>query len=241
MPQEIFNRLVCRCDTLGFHTSLVADHYGDAKVAHLGDGAGGYRRMNGASRPDEQWGTFDFLNTEKGFENVVAEGFNYESIYIAAAKAHPEIMFAEFGTAEDSVQKRFLAISGAQDVVLMDALQANHADIRAEVDNFRAFITGGESHDSAPPEFYACAADGVSIRDWVADLAAFNAVENVTCQACEKDTYIGGPLPPAMPSSGTPRKTPPNITSNPSKSSTISTMSASTGTPTPSPPATALF
>jgi len=200
MPQEIFvTGSSAGAIPSAFYASLVADHYSDAKVAHLGDGAGGYRRMNGASRPDEQWGTFDFLNTEKGFENVVAEGFNYESIYIAAAKAHPEIMFAEFDAAEDSVQKRFLAISGAKDVVLMDALQANHADIRAEVDNFRAFITGGESHTILRrPEFYAYAADGVSIRDWVADLAAFNAVENVTCQACEKDTYIGGPLPPAM-------------------------------------------
>ena len=58
-----------------FYASLIADQYPDARIAHLGDGAGGYRRMNGDTRPDEQWGTFDFLNQEKGFETLSTPGF----------------------------------------------------------------------------------------------------------------------------------------------------------------------
>ena len=147
--------------------------------------------MNQDTRPDEQWGTFSFLNDTPGFENETPEGFNYERLYIAAATAHPNIVFAEYDAAEDSVQKRFLALGGSQVERLLDALQANHADIRAEVPNFRAFITGGESHTVLlRPEFYTYAVGDVSIRDWVADLAAFRTVSDVTCEICDQDTFV---------------------------------------------------
>ncbi len=182
-----------------FYAALVANAYPDARIAHLGDGAGGYRRMNGDARPDEQWGTFDFINDEPGFEDLEPDGFNYERLYIAAATAHPDILFAEFDAAEDDVQKRFLALSGAKDVKLQEALEANHADIRAAAPNFRAFITGGESHTILRrPEFYTYAADGVRIRDWVVDLAAFKPVDDITCSDCRHDTFAGEPLPGVM-------------------------------------------
>jgi len=182
-----------------FYAALIANQYPDAQVAHLGDGAGGYRRMNEDARPDKQWGTFNFLNTEAGFEQVSTEGFNYEKIYIAAAQAHPEILFAQYDAAEDAVQKRFLALSGTKDIALMQALQANHADIQAMTPNFRSFIAGGRSHTILRrPEFYSYGANGASIRDWTAELAAYNPVTDIACIACENDTYAGEPMPPAM-------------------------------------------
>ncbi|MCR9259830.1 MAG: MBL fold metallo-hydrolase [Pseudomonadaceae bacterium] len=182
-----------------FYAALIANHYRDAKVAQLGDGAGGYRRMNADARPDEQWGTFDFLNKEAGFETLVPEGFNYEKLYIAAARANPEILFARYDAAEDSVQKRFLALGGATDVQLLPALQANHADIAAEVSNIRSFVAGGESHTILRrPEFYSYGAQGVGIRDWVAQLANFSAPDDVTCEDCANDTFAGPAMPPAM-------------------------------------------
>jgi glyoxylase-like metal-dependent hydrolase (beta-lactamase superfamily II) len=182
-----------------FYAALIANHYDDAKVAQLGDGAGGYRRMNADARPDEQWGTFNFLNTEPGFEELVADGFNYEKLYIAAAKAHPDILFAQYDAAEDDVQKRFLALGGATDVQLLEALQANHADIRNAATNFRSFISGGTSHTILRrPEFYSYGANGVGIADWVGQLANFESVDDVACSNCETDTYAGPAMPAAM-------------------------------------------
>ena len=185
-----------------YYASVIADAYPNAKVAQLGDAAGGYRRINDDARPDEQWGTFDFINQTKGFENLEKEGFNYEQIYITAALAHPEITFAEYDAAEDEVQKRFLALSGSKGVKLLDALNANHADINAAVPNFRSFITGGTTHTILQrPEFYAYGAKEHSLVDWVADLADFKSVHNVSCGTpddCQFDTYAGiqpdGPL-----------------------------------------------
>ncbi len=174
-----------------FYAVLVANHYQNANVAQLGDGAGGYRRVNSDTRPDEQWGTFNFINNERGFEDMDRETFNYERLYITAAKARPDILFAEYDAAEDDVQKRFLALSGTRGVSLLDALRANHADIRAEVDNFRSFIAGGTSHTVLQrPEFYAYGANGVGIRDWVAELAALKPVADLSCADCTRDTYI---------------------------------------------------
>lgn len=182
-----------------FYTSLIAKEYPDARIAQLGDGAGGYRRINEDSRPDEQWGTFSFLNQEPAFAELQPEGFNYESLYIAAAKAHPNILFAEYDAAEDAVQKRFLALGGSETTELIHSLQANHADIRAAVPNFRAFIGGGDSHTILRrPEFYAYASNGVAIRDWVAALAEFEDPGDVTCQNCAQVSYSGTPLPDAM-------------------------------------------
>ncbi len=182
-----------------FYASLIADQYPAARIAHLGDGAGGYRRINTDTRPDASWGTFDFINQERGFADLTPDGFNYEQLYIAAAKAHPEIIFAEYDAAEDAVQKRFLAIGGATDVALIDSLKANHADIRAAAPNFRAFITGGASHTILRrPEFYSYGVDGTSVRDWVANLAAYQDVDNVSCTDCTHDTFAGPALPAVM-------------------------------------------
>ena len=181
------------------YTALIADHYVDARIAQLGDGAGGYRRINNDSRPDEQWGTFNFITQEQGFADLSPETMTYESLYIAAAQAHPDITFAEYDAAEDAVQKRFLNMSGQRDVALQQAIEANHADIRREVGNFSSYIAGGDSHTIlGRPEFYTLASDGVAIRDWVAALANFEAVENITCAQCDIESFAGASMPPAV-------------------------------------------
>lgn len=181
------------------YTALIADHYVNARIAQLGDGAGGYRRTNNDSRPDEQWGTFDFITQEQGFANLRPETMTYESLYIAAAQAHPDIIFAEYDAAEDAVQKRFLSMSGQKDVALQQAIEANHADIRREVGNFSSYIAGGDSHTIlGRPEFYTLASNGVAIRDWVAALANFETVENVTCAPCDIESFSGAAMPPAV-------------------------------------------
>ncbi len=182
-----------------YYAAVVADQYPDARIAQLGDGAGGYRRINNDTRPDQQWGTFNFLNQTPGFEQTQQEGFNYEKLYIAAANAHPEILFAEYDAAEDAVQKQFLALSGSTTTQLKAALTANHADIRAQAENFRAFIGGGDSHTILRrPEFYSYASNGTAIRDWVAALANFDSPDDVSCDDCAEVSFTGPALPPAM-------------------------------------------
>lgn len=59
-------------------------------------------------------------------------------------------------------------------------IEANQADIRAEVSNFCSYIAGGELHTILiKSEFYGYQVDGTSVRDWVAALAYGELVSDV--------------------------------------------------------------
>lgn len=176
-----------------YYAWLIADNYPDARIAQLGDGAGGYRRSADANISRmEQWGTMEHLAQHPEFADMPIEAFRYEDLYIAAAKRYPRIVFAEYDAAEDEVQKRFLAMAGNETTTLLDLLRANHADVRAEVDNFRTYIAGGDSHTIlARPEFYTFHVNGRRVRDWVADLASYSDVEDVLCDSCAEAEVLG--------------------------------------------------
>ena len=174
-----------------------AENYPDARVTALGDGAGGYRNLTD-SRPHESWGTLAALSHFENMNEVDSDSFSFEALYIQAAKAHPEAMFTRYDTAEDDVQIQFLEIAGT-DVSggLQPLLDANEADIDAALegqDNYRSYIAAGELHTiMLRPQFYTYESDGVKIRDWVASLAAGEAVDDVHCGDC-----TGSPEPAAM-------------------------------------------
>jgi len=176
-----------------YYAWKIAEAYPDARIAQLGDGGGGYRRSETGINPLSRWGTLVHLDQYPEFAGMTAEEMTYEDLYITAAKRHPNILFAEYDTAEDAVQKRYLAMSGSKTPRLLASLEANYNDIRAEVDNFRFYVAGGDSHTIlARPEFYTIQVDGRRIRDWVADLANFRPVENVKCENCQEAELIGG-------------------------------------------------
>lgn len=174
-----------------------AEHYPDARITALGDGAGGYRNLTD-SRPHDSWGTLAALSHFENMSEVDGDSFSFEALYIQAAKAHPEAMFTRYDTAEDDVQIQFLEIAGT-DVSggLQPLLDANEADIDAALegqDNYRSYIAAGELHTiMLRPQFYTYESDGVKIRDWVASLAAGEAVDDVHCGDC-----TGSPEPEAM-------------------------------------------
>ena len=182
-----------------YYAMKIAETYPDARVAQLGDGAGGYRRGADGARPHDQWGTLAVMNQHPAWAEESAESFNYERIYIGAAKYLPDVQFAEYDTAEDSVQKRFLELSGNNTAQLIDNLDANYADIRSEATNFVGYIAGGDLHTIlGRPEFYTYTVGDRAVRDWVADLAGGRPVSDVRCDDCRLPEFDGHPLPEAM-------------------------------------------
>lgn len=173
-----------------YYAWQIAEHYTDPRVAQLGDASGGYRRSASTSTERlEVWGTLDYLAARHPeFRNVQPEAFTYELLYIKAAEARPDILFTGYDAAEDAVQKRFLAMGGSETTTLLELLRLNQADIRSAVGNFRSYIAPGESHTIlGRPEFYTTTVDGVRFRDWVADLAAFTTVRDVSCGDCRHE------------------------------------------------------
>jgi len=159
----------------------------------LGDSSGGYRLNGEQTRPQDKWGTLGRLRQLPEFESLHSEDFNYEILYIAAAKRHPDATFAKYDTAEDVTQKRFLAIEGNSPESLLTLIEANQADIKNEVGNFHSFIAGGDLHTIlGRPEFYSYHVNGALLRDWVAALVNGETISDIHCSDCSQPETIAG-------------------------------------------------
>lgn len=173
-----------------YYAVELADHYSDARVTQLGDGSGGYRGQ-GEVNPQEIWGAMDIVSDWPQFKEVAVADFTFEQLYIAAAKRHPEITFAAYDSAEDEVQRWYLKLRNIEPDTLLANLDANQADIRAEVKNFRSFIAGGELHTILRrPEFYRYHVDGKRVSDWVGELANSGTAGDIRCRTCATPQLI---------------------------------------------------
>ncbi|MBZ0275305.1 MAG: pectinacetylesterase family protein [Anaerolineae bacterium] len=168
-----------------FYTDLVADHYPNAHIAQLGDGAGGYRSDQSPVFMDA-WGVMSILPDTPEYTAVTLDQLTFETFYIIAARRHPNITFTQYNTAHDESQYFFLSLLGMTDTLLPELLLANFSDIHAAVpDNAYAYTAGGMLHTILRrPEFYTYAVQGIRFVDWVTALANGEPVENVTCSDC---------------------------------------------------------
>ena len=180
------------------YARVLKDHYAGARVVQLGDGAGGYRNL-AESRPHEQWGALDALSDFPEIAAMSSDDFNFEVLYTTAGSAEPDVVFSRYDTAEDAVQIQFLQVSGQAPELLQPLLDANEADIDTKITNYFSYVAPGDVHTILlRPEFYTYSVNGTSIRDWVAALAAGEAVSDVHCGACDQS-----PVPQAEASGAT--------------------------------------
>lgn len=166
------------------YTQFVAAAYPDARIEQLGDAAGGYRNYESVSAIFGVWGTMNILPEEYAdFE--VAE-MTFERFYQVSGALLPDVTFTQYNTVADQVQTGFLALTGLVGTPLIELLDANFADIDAEIDNFFTYTAGGDSHCITPtPDFYTYQVDGLRFVDWVRTLAEGEEVDVVRCTECE--------------------------------------------------------
>lgn len=197
-----------------FYASLVADHYPEATVRHLGDGSGALFIGEKLRPLVEAWDTVAILRRQPGYENLAADNFTFEDVVVAAARRHPEIVFTQVITAHDHVFSELIAALGVA-APLLDVVEAGHAYVKSRVGNYRTFVAGGNRHvlsagyfDALPrsgnrnrgwpdiyDRFYSYQVDGHRLRDWVADMAAGVAIQDVRCSPCDQVEYYGDPVP----------------------------------------------
>ncbi len=168
-----------------FHAVRIAAWAPAARVAVLADGAGGYRRSATEVRPHRLWGAPAVVRQHAAFADLRDEDFDFEALTIAAAHAQPRLRFARFDTAEDDVQRHFLALAGGRPSSLLPLLAANARELRASIPAFRSFVAAGERHTILTRSaLFELRTAGTRLRDWVADLAEHRAVDDVLCDAC---------------------------------------------------------
>ena len=152
------------------YAAQLARRYASARVVQLGDAAGGYRAD---MVPDvrARWGAIETIRKELGGSNAQTARFNFESLYLLAARKAPAIRYAQYNNVDDEVQLFYLKLLGVANVPVAPLLEANLADMRRTVPWFRSYTAPGDSHGIlGSKDFYRLSVDGIGMRDWVAAL-----------------------------------------------------------------------
>ncbi len=160
------------------YAGVVSKVYPDARVQQLGDGAGGY------SSPEiggllTNWGVTDILPDWLPLEPETVTSFN--ALYEGAAKAFPEISFAQYDAAHDGVQIGFQqALQGG--TALHEQMIANRIALSDAIPGFASFTAGGGEHTILrAPYLYSYSANGTSFVDWLGALTRGDAPPTVDC------------------------------------------------------------
>jgi hypothetical protein len=100
--------------------------------------------------------------------------------YGAIARRYPEATFAQINYASDAVQREFYAAAGGDPDGFDADLRAALDQIHDGAPNFHSYLAPGVDHCVLPlASFYTLRHRGVSVRDWVARLAAGRPVRHV--------------------------------------------------------------
>jgi hypothetical protein len=188
--------------------SLIADHYPDAMVRHIGDGNGALHIGTRMAPLVGAWDTAAILANHPGFADIDMESLSFEDITVAAARRHPDITFTQMITARDQTFSEMIEFLGVEDPILQ-VVEAGHRYVKEYVPNYRTYIAGGNRHviglgyfDAIAPtgnrnrglpeiydRFYSYQVDGRRYRDWVADIVSGVPVMDVRCTDCSEVEY----------------------------------------------------
>ncbi|WP_213268409.1 pectin acetylesterase-family hydrolase [Hyphomonas sp.] len=164
-----------------YYAGLVSEHYPQAEVIQLADGAGGYRSP-GISGVLEAWGAFEALPDWPEFASVERATATTEDFFRVTAARYPDLQLARFDNVDDEVQQSFLGLLGTGEPVRA-LLAANSADLARDIAGIRTFSAPGMGHTALRyGVMYSTEAEGVQLADWVRDLAEGRPVKTVSCE-----------------------------------------------------------
>lgn len=165
------------------YTAILADHYPDARITHMGDCSGAYRGEEVRTTLD-RWGVATALEAAQVEDPDSAGDFN--EVITLIARQYPDVTFSQYNSAFDEVQSYFLALLGESPDSMHSYLQGNMARLEADLPNYRYYVDTGKHHVIlARPEFYTTGIGDIPFRDWVDQLAQEGVVESVNCKPCQ--------------------------------------------------------
>jgi hypothetical protein len=170
----------CSAGSVGsiLHAPRIIEQYPDARVTQLGDSLGYLLSEPGELRP---WLAYALLPDRIPAVRTLRPGrFTMPRLYDAIAAYYPRSAFGQVNFRHDAVQRAYFAAAGGRPQDFDRALLGNLAEIRADAPNFRSCLLEGSGHCAlASGDFYRLRSGGITLRDWVADLAAGRDVPNL--------------------------------------------------------------
>lgn len=165
-----------------FHAYGISRRWPGTPAVQIGDAAGAYRAP-AITALLQLWSTPDV--TPGLPEYADSTTLDFQDFYIASERHAPELSTAQVNRADDETQRLFLTLLGVQPPDVSTLLEANLAEIRTAVPDFRSYTLPGDGHGVLySPAFYAASVGRVTLRDWVADRIAGRPVESIGCERC---------------------------------------------------------
>lgn len=148
------------------YACVVADHYPDARIAHLGDCSGAYRGK-GIEQLLIHWGVPATLSSA----GLYPKSPTMVDILTESARTHPRVIFSQYNTAFDATQQFFLRQTGENPDSVLANIQTNNALIAQQVPNYSAYVDTGVHHVILTrPELYHTRGGGLPFIQWLATL-----------------------------------------------------------------------
>jgi len=171
-----------------YHAASVFTQYPDADHVVLGDAGVGV--STGSFDGFDVWNLAANLPADEAFSGAQGTSLT-NGLYTGVSELFPDARLAQYTTYADDVQVlfyRFMSGSPADWTTgMVSQLEALNL-----LPNFRSFIGWGNSHTIlASPLFYQMQVDGVSFRDWFAELVNGELPETVACTDCESEELAG--------------------------------------------------
>lgn len=158
------------------YAGVIADHYTQTRIVHLGDCSGSYRGENIALTFAE-WGVNTVLQ-KAGLPTETAPD-DFTEVIVATARKHPNLVFSQYNSANDEVQRFFLGQLGESPDSMPVFLLENMEMIAGQAPNYRYYIDTGSHHCIlSRPEFFVTRGGGQRFREWVAALAEGQSVQS---------------------------------------------------------------
>lgn len=165
--------------------AMVADHYTDAEIIHLGGGGAGYH-LPPPTNLWTKWGVFTGLPDIFDTGKYTAENTTLPDLYRMSAEVFPKIRFHQYDSAFDAIQERFHALLGVP-VELLPGLNANRAELQSALPYLRSYTAPGEFHTLLRySELYERVTGGVRALDWVSAVSQGKEVKNIYCGGEQK-------------------------------------------------------
>jgi len=171
-----------------YYSRLLAKHYPQITITGLSDDVGSYSYVNMKGSNYRIWGVPETL---EGMPGLWEDGVDTPDLFIKSKENIPNLRLYQIDHAHDQRQKYWAELNGAEDPDISFLIQTNREKIALQIPSFRGYTSGGIVHGVLRENlFYRQHTNGHRVRDWVAALAAGEAVDNVQCQPCNRPGFI---------------------------------------------------
>jgi hypothetical protein len=168
------------------YAGMASDLFPDASIKVLADGSGAYPDVPVINATiGTQWGTMNAVPPWPENAGVTPETWSLPGLFVHAHQHAPQVVFARHDYAFDKTQEFFAGLAGIPANELVTLIDQNEQEIEASGMELFSYISPGDSHTIiGGPNFYTQVVNGVSLRQWVADLVDGTPIQDVHCTDC---------------------------------------------------------